>query len=140
MQKKIILGLLVTIFALSMGAITITKVSADENENNFPPMIKDLIDRFNLDEDEVEEYMQEQHKQKQVEMTEKRENLLDQSIEDGKITEEQKDLLISKLDEQRFKREQEHEEFKLWAKENGIDLSQLRLRPGNRGADSRWYK
>jgi len=123
-----------------MGLYISREVKAN-NTSSYPPLMQKFIERFNLDEDEVSNFMsemhQERHQEKQALFIEK----LDEAVEDGTITKEQKELLLEKHkemsqnwesfmnlspEEKRLKMQTRKEEIQQWAEENGIDLSRLR--------------
>ena len=99
-----------------------------------------LIERFNLDPGEVGEVIDETREERHQEMEVRFEEKLNEAVEEGKITEEQKELILEKKTEMTEKREelrnlpQEEkreamielrQEMKNWAEENDIDLRML---------------
>jgi len=120
---------------ISAGFIGIVKASG---ENNYLTIVEKIAEKFNLDKNEVQAVFDEEHEERQQLMQQKQENRLDEFVDDGTITEEQKNLIIEKHEEMQANREanrdldpeerheameQEREEFENWAEENGIDLS-----------------
>lgn len=125
---------------------------ANYTPGNREGLIEMLSAKFNLDENEVEktldEYRLAYQAERQVEMKIRLEERLNQAIVDGKITEEQKNLLLEKREEMQSKisqdvegwsedREARHEkmesyreEMKEWAESNGIDTSLVGLDRG----------
>jgi hypothetical protein len=119
MNKKNIILSLAIVGILGAGTIFAQTSLGDKFAN-----------RFNLDPDEVHQFMGE-HKQEQME------NRLGNAVEDGKITEEQKTLILEKKQEMREECEglkglspeerreamqEKHDEYKEWAEENGLPL------------------
>ena len=134
--KKIV----VSIAALSVLALAIVlgtdRVRADE-ENIYPPIIQKLADRFNLDAEEIRQVFDEEKEERQQRMWTRLEERLNQAVSEGKISQEQKEAIISKADEmkanceepkdlalqeKRKNREAHKQEMEAWAKENGIDF------------------
>lgn len=108
--------------------------------NGVPSLIQRLIDRFDLNQDEVESVISEYKQERHQAMEQKHAELLDQAVSDGKITEEQKQELeeihenwIAEKDtwtdltpeERRSKAQSHRDEMQAWAEENGIDLSDI---------------
>ena len=109
MKSKIaLIGLAVALLE-ALGIAGVNSVSADDN-TTFPPAIQALVDRFNLNEGEVSEVLEEtraqKHEEKQALMGEK----LDGLVSEGKLTEDQKSKLLAKLDEMRAN----HEGWQKW--------------------------
>lgn len=149
MSKKIIIptavlaGLaMVTVFGIkNIGAMG----------NGYSPMAEKIANRFGLNKDEVEAVFEEERTQRQEEMRTRQEERLTKAVSDGKITEEQKQAIVTKRaelqenrqqmtnlsDEERVQRMEEHrQEMETWAEENGIDMSLfmgLGKGPGGRG-------
>jgi DNA primase len=148
MQKKHILPALAVGLALGTGALVIgsSQVSAwmGNGQGNRDQMVQQLAERFGLNEDEVQsfmeekraEHMQQNQEQRQTEFEER----LSTAVTDGKITEEQKQVILDKhaqmqaqfeankedrqaaREERQAERESHHQEMEAWAEENGIDM------------------
>jgi hypothetical protein len=116
--------------------------SKDESgtETTFSPLIQRLVEKFNLNQDEVKVVMDEAREEHHSQMEENFENNLNMAVENGTLTQEQKQLIEAKHDEMEAKHEElrgvrgpekreqmqaTHEEMQTWAEENGIDLSEL---------------
>lgn len=119
------------------GAFKKYNSTQEQSGNRFPFIIQKLIDRFNLNTDEVTEVLEEAKEEKHEQMKANFEEKLNQAVADAKITEEQKQLIINKHEEEqgwheelkdlepeeRWQAKKKHqEEMKNWAEENGIDL------------------
>jgi len=104
-------------------------------------IVQKLVQKFNLNEDQVKAVFEEERTERQAEMQTKFEERLNQSVSEGKITEDQKKLIIAKHEEEQNEREadranwqnltseerrsqmDEHRtEMQSWAEENGIDM------------------
>ncbi|MBU1130383.1 hypothetical protein KKE45_03650 [Patescibacteria group bacterium] len=133
--KKIAITTLVLAILVSITIFGVKAVNAEDN-STYPPLIQKLIDRFNLNGDEVkqvfDEHRQERHQQMKVRFEER----LDQAVSEGKITQEQKEAFLAKKDEFMANcngdKKQHQEEMRTWTEENGIDLELFRAF-GNRG-------
>lgn len=100
-----------------------------------------LVSRFNLNKDDVQKVFEENRTAMQTQRRSEVEERLDQAVSEGKLTEDQKNALLSKMDEMRAKREslssdlsreerrakmaEYREEMQNWSKDNGIDFQAL---------------
>lgn len=137
MNKKIKALIIVLTMVAGLGLWGVETVKANE-EVNYPPVIQKLVEKFNLDENEVKSVFdqdREEHRtQRQTRFSEK----LDQAVSDGKITAEQKDLIVKKHEEiqteneslrdlspeeRRERMQEKRTAWESWAQENGIELA-----------------
>lgn len=148
MNKKVIIPTLALGALALVGAYGIKSVDAQGGPGwggqNQDSLIQRLVDRFNLNRDEVQQVFDEQRQQNQDQMKAKQEERLNQLVQDGKLTEDQKQKLIAKMEEERQERQQDMEnwqnmtqeqrreqmqehqqEMHDWAEQNGIDLPML---------------
>ena len=132
MNKKIIIPSLALTVLAGVGSHAVTTVYAQEN-NSVHPMMQNIAQRFNLNEDEVANFFKEQRETRMEERKATREEQLNQAVSEGKITEEQKNALLTKMEERKAQRQTHREEMQAWAEENGIDLSVLNL--GKKGPE-----
>ena len=100
-----------------------------QEANYYPPVISTLAERFGLSEDEVKDAFDEIRAENQAMMQTRHEERLQEAVNAGVITEEQKQLILDKQEEMRAQnqeRRQEHQaEMEAWASENGIDLTAM---------------
>jgi hypothetical protein len=142
MNKKL---LIIPAAALIVGGLSLSTTQASAFNKSFSdhPMISKIAEKFGLDEAEVQGFMEEQREAKQAEMQEKFMEKLNAAIADGKLTQEQKELILQKHEEMknrqvgqkenmhdltpeerevmREERQAEREGMELWLEENGID-------------------
>ena len=98
-NKYLILSsLMLLTVGLGLLASSISIAYAQSN-TNYPPLIQKLIERFNLNTSEVDEVIKEVKNQRHEEMKQNISERLDQAVTDGKITSEQKDQVLAKLEE-----------------------------------------
>ncbi len=133
--------LLVPILALTVlgfaAALNLNPVKAEE-PGNHDGLIQKLVERFNLNQDEVEEVFTEVREERHQQMQSRFEERLNQLVSDGKLTEEQKQAVLAKKaelqenrpefstmskEERETQRQAHQEEMEAWAKENGLDLN-----------------
>lgn len=144
MKKTIVLPV-AALALMAMLAYGVGQVKADEQFKNHP-LVQFIAERFDLDEEEVltamEDFQEQRHEQVGVQF----ENRLTQAVLDGKLTEDQREMILQKHEEMRAEQESNwaalremsaderrdeimvrHEELKSWAEENGIDLSYFNM-------------
>ena len=112
----------------------------DQAQNRFPYIIQKIIDKFGLNADEVEDVMNEAKNERQTQIQQKQEEYLQKAVDDEKITEEQKSLILEKHQEMAQNKENWQEltpeerknkmtqwkaDMQNWTEENGIDLKTL---------------
>jgi hypothetical protein len=128
MQKKITYALaaIALLGAVGYGA-TVAVARANEDSNH--PMIQTLAERFGLNEEEVKEVFDEIHSDRFAQMQESKESRLQDAVDDGVITEEQKQALLEKhlslWEERKQEREQHRQEMDAWFEEQGINHEDL---------------
>lgn len=123
--KKILISVLALSVLTAGGIFWSVNVNA-ETTSPQESVIDKLVERFNLDTDEVKSVFTEVKQESQQEMLDRFAERLSQAVEDGVITEEQKQALLSKQGEMMEKREQLRAEWQTWADDSGIDFGKLR--------------
>ncbi|MHB0975646.1 MAG: hypothetical protein ACYC1U_00455 [Candidatus Aquicultorales bacterium] len=131
-------------------------VYAADGTTNYSSIVDRLAKAFNLDPAKVNEVFDQERQERQAEaeknFQERFENMLDQAVEDGEITAEQKEAIVSKMAELKSKREEINnskltfeernealaslqQDLRDWAEENDIDLRFLKfgIMGGKRG-------
>ena len=144
MNKKIFV-VAAALIVLSAGVIGIqTAFAQDSDINPVNSLVQKIADKFGLKQEDVKAVFDEHHKEMEMQMQKKQDERLDQLVKDGKITSDQKTLIINKMNELKAEHEKDFEEFKnlskdqikakmearhaelnIWAKENGIDPQYL---------------
>lgn len=153
---KMILSLIAGLaLFLIMGTACTNEISADPLENNgsgHSPLLERIAERFDLDIDEVTDFVEELKEERRAGMEERFEERLNELVEDEKITGDQKEAILEKKEEmEAFREELEDmkvseareamkemkEELKDWAEENDLELKhffpkngQNRFKPG----------
>jgi len=126
---------------MMLGAGCTGTLNADPLEDSgYPPLAEKFAERFDLDPDEVMDFMEELKEERRAEMEAKFEEKLDELVENGDITDEQKQAILDKKEEmEAFRSDLEdmtvadareamaemREELKDWAEENEIGLKYL---------------
>jgi competence protein ComGC len=108
------------------GNLLVKQAQADDlGGNGRNGVIERLIERFNLNKDEVNDELNQMQEERQAEMQTRHEERLQQAVEDGVITEAQKQALIDKQNEIQQKQQQIRQEMQTWMEESGIDFEAL---------------
>jgi hypothetical protein len=113
-------------------------------------LIQKLVERFGLNQEEIEAVFEETRDAKRAEMEQRHEERLNEAVQSGELTEEQKNLILQKKEKLHTQREQYRDQdltrkewqelreqhradIKEWADENGIDTKYLMGPKGGRG-------
>ncbi len=103
------------VFAIGIASLgVISSASADTGNGS---LAQKIAQKFNLNQDEVESVLEEHHEQKKAEHKQDRSEKLSQAVSDGKITEEQKDKIVAKIEEFDSEREASKGKAKQMSKE-----------------------
>lgn len=120
----------------------------EQSANGFPSIIQKLIDKFNLNPEEVTQVLDETRKEHQQQAQADFEEKLNEAVGNSRITEDQKNKILAKHEEMKNSKENwenlspeerkekaktQQEELKAWAEQNGIDLKDFFLGQ-NKGA------
>jgi len=131
-MKKAILISAITVGVLSLiGVLAVNRARADESFD-YPPIIQKLVERFNLNTEEVQQVFDEVREERQEQGRARFEERLNQAVSDGRITEAQKEAILAKHAEMQANQANHRQEMQAWAEENGIDWP-LFLGGGHRG-------
>ena len=128
-MNKILTYTVMAVAVLGLCGIATISIQAEDIDENYPPIVQNLAERFNLNVDEVKGFFDQN----------RGERMQERLVEAG-VTEEQIEALQAKKEELReecgllkdlspeerwAKMQERREEMKGWAEENGIDLSVL---------------
>lgn len=134
---------------LAVGSLGVLPVGAQDT-TTYPPIVQRLAERFSLNVEDVKEVFEEERAEHHTKMLKTFEDRLSNAVSEGKITEEQKQLILDKHEEMQAKmqdlksqdltREEMHEEMKAyheelkaWAKEQGIEMPLMAFKFGGHG-------
>jgi NADH dehydrogenase/NADH:ubiquinone oxidoreductase subunit G len=135
MRVKKLIVLILALIVLASAALA-AQVKAQQKDHP-DALIQKLVERFSLNQYEVEQVFNEARQEKNQEMQARQEEKLGQLVSEGKLTEEQKQTIIAKKqelqqnrpdfdsmseEERRAQKQAHQEEIKAWAEENGIDM------------------
>ena len=140
---KVLLILAVSFFIVSfIGMACTNELKADDGDkkDDYPVIIEQLAEKLDLDPEEICEALEDIHEERKEEFKKNLEEKLDEAVEEGNITEEQKEAIITKSEEvaeelqdikelpQSEKKEAMadiNDDLREWAEENDIDLKEL---------------
>lgn len=92
--------------ALVVGGLFVTRsISAQESGNAASSLVAKIAQKFNLNQDEVQSVFNEFHTERQQERMTQVEARLTQAVTDGKISDNQKQAILSKVKEMQANRE-----------------------------------
>lgn len=103
--RKVLAVAAITGAALTAGAYGVQTAKAADTESQFPPMVQRLVEKFNLNKDEVKVEMDKMRSERQGEREAEFTKKLDELVTAGKITAEQKNQILAKHEEMQAKRE-----------------------------------
>jgi molecular chaperone DnaK (HSP70) len=153
--KKTLILSAATLTVAAGTLLGIGMAQADETDlaDARPSLVQRIAEKFNLNQDEVQVVFDEFKGERQAEHRAKLEERLQKAVDEGKLTAEQRDAMLAKMDEmknfmeslkdktpeeRKDALEQKHAELKKWAEDNDIPEG-FRMffgphgKPGHRG-------
>ena len=149
MNKKIMLP--VAVLLISGSALFGTSAYAQGIQNREGTMHQELAQKLGIDENKVQTAFDEIRREHQQEMQAQFTERLNQAVTDGRLTQDQKNLILQKHEELQTERQTEreqvqnmsreerrefmetrHEEMQAWGEANGIDLQYVMGQVGER--------
>ena len=125
MKKKTLAALLTLGIIVAGGYFGTTVIKADDVERPVNILASRIAEKFGLNESDVEAVMTAVHEEHMQQMQDDREERLNQAVSDGVITEDQKNAILSKMQENAGERKQNREEMQAWFQSQGIDETKL---------------
>ena len=132
--------------AALMAMIGVNVYATDTEEAERTSLIDRIIAQFNLNKDDVQKVVDQERTQRQQEHRDRVVASLTDAVTQGKITEEQKNMILAKHEEMqktrteertagdrtanRAARAQERQEMVQWAKDNNIDTQYIMMGDG----------
>ncbi len=127
MKKKLIIPAIALSLVLGLGYLGFSKSQVYAQEDTFPPMLQRLTERFNLNEEEVSNFMEETREEHRADRKNQITEKLNEAVSNGILTEDQKNELLSIIETDSGERQQHRDEVQAWAEENGVNLADLDL-------------
>lgn len=140
LNKKILKPTAFILGVVMLGLLSVSYAAAQSDAGRYLPIVEKIAAKFNLNKDDVQAVFDEERDERHAEMQARFAERLDDLVNSGKITNEQKDAIIKKHEEMHNKMlelkdmepeerkaemQKVHEDFKNWAEEQGIDLPAL---------------
>ena len=145
-KSLIAAGIVGTVGMGSLAATTVVGAeSGTDTDNPMSSLVEKIASTFNIDKSKVQAVFDEEREARETERETEQAERLQALVDDGTITSAQKTAIESKLAEMKEEREAEREsvdslsdeerktkmdekrtELETWAKEQGLDLSDLR--------------
>jgi hypothetical protein len=126
-------GVVTTIAAGSLLGVNAASADSANGESN---IVDKIVSKFNLNKDEVQAVFDEAKEERQAERAAELSEDLQDKVDRGDITAEQKTLIEDKMAEVRAARETEREYLKQWAEDNEIDLRYITGGRGHMGGNN----
>jgi len=121
--KIVLAAAAITVASLvTLGSMTASAHGWMGNSNEFATS---LAQKLGVGEDKVSEALGSLQEERQAEMKARWEEQLTSLVNEGEITNEQKQLIVNKRQEMQDKMQAEREALQKWADQNGIDLKYL---------------
>jgi len=156
LNKNLLIAMAVTSIATG-SIIGISAVSAHGGGENKNELVTKLAEKFNVDASEVESVFKKQHAEMKAEREVKRTERLQALVDAGTITAEQKTALEAKfeemattrqalknqdlsLEEIHAKMDEGRSAIESWAKEQGINLKDIRPEGGQMGGRGHGFR
>src|SRR4030042_3707431 len=128
-NKKIVIPSIITLAVVLASIYGGNYVFANDAVSS-PPIISKIAQKFNLNEQEVNEVFEQERQEMWQNRQKIQEERLNQAVTDGIITQEQKTKLLEKMNEwqadKTTQRQEHREEMQTWMEKNGIDHDKLR--------------
>lgn len=142
MKARYIVAPVVALALVGLGWTGLNYAKADDNNSGGSTLVDKIVEKFNLDKDEVESVVSELHTQRQQERQTAQDSKLDEAVSDGVITEDQKQELTEKRNSFREQQEQarqsHRDEMHKWMSDNGIDSTKLQSYMGGENSKGRF--
>lgn len=151
MNKKSLVTI-VAVSILGIGLFGVSSTFAQSNTAGNTTLIQAIAEKFGLNKTDVQAVFDSEHEKQHAKMQVKIASQLSQYVKDGKITEEQKQLILNKQkeldanrsakkdsmqnltpEERKAQMDAKKTELNAWAKENGIDPQYLMGGFGKKG-------
>lgn len=122
MNGKKVLLTAAAVSVIGVGSLaTVARAQTDGDT-----LVDKISQRFNVDKNEVQKVFDEDHQARHAEREKNYEEMLNQAVKDGKLTQEQKDKVLAKHNEIKKEMEQNREEMKNKTQEERQQLHEQR--------------
>jgi len=125
MNKKVIVPVITLALASIVGIGAYTGLASASYGNGNGHDVSGLAEKLGVEESKVEEAFSQMREERQAERQAELSENLDKAVTDGKISAEQKQLILDKHNSIESEKRQRGQEMRTWAEENGIDMEAL---------------
>ena len=125
MNKKVIVPVVTLAVASIVGISAYTGLASASYGNGNGPDVSSLAEKLGVEESKVEEAFSQMREERQAERQVELSENLDKAVADGKISAEQKQLILDKHNSIASEKRQRGQEMRTWTEENGIDMEAL---------------
>ena len=140
MKRKYKILVVLAVMAVLSGAVLRSRPISAQEPFGPESLIQRLVERFGLDQGEVEEVFSQHREEKMSQRQARFEERIDQAVEGGRLTQAQKEAILAKKEElkqacssveglsweERARLREEHQqEMEQWAQDNGLSLPEL---------------
>ncbi len=123
MKKSKLIGL--STMAVTLGVVGLAGIASAQTSTSNTSLVDKIATKFSLKKADVQAVFDEQKTERQAEHKAEVSERLQDLVDDGKITAEQKTKIEAKQAEHQAAREAERTELEKWATDNGIELRYL---------------
>jgi hypothetical protein len=128
---KYAISLPIIVAAILAGTALYNASGAKAAEATNSSLIQTIAQKFGLSQDDVQKTVDDYRSSNRADRQANQDAKLDQAVTDGVITDNQKNLIISKRSEIRATEQKNRDEMQKWMSDNGIDHSKLQTYMGN---------
>ena len=138
-KSVLVAGAVAAVGITSVAGVGLASAQTSSSSTGASGLIEKLATKFNLKQDDVKQVFEEEKAARKADMQAEIDKKLQNLVDSGKITAEQKTLIENKQKELQAAHETERTELEQWATDNGIEAKYLMVGIGHRGegADDR---
>lgn len=152
-MKKQLLTLTALVAVLASGVTLVSaKAVQAQDSSSLTNIVQRIAQRFNLNEQDVQNVFDEMHNEHQTAMKEEAQTRLTEAVKNGTISQEQKNAILNKIEEMRAEKpdvaslknmtpeqrrqtmQEKRSEMESWAQEQGLSLETFHELVGQGGA------
>lgn len=130
-----VLASVLAVGAVSAIAVGATSFASAQSATSGDSLIDKIATKFNLNKDEVKAVFDEDHAAREAERLADVSQDLQDAVDAGELTSDQKTLIENKLKETQAARDAERTALETWASDNGIDAKYIMM-GGRHGDDA----
>lgn len=136
LNKSLLITAMAVIATATVG-LSASAFAASNSSHGQPSLVQAIADKFHLNKSEVQQVFDQNRADHEQDRQQKLKERLDQAVKDGKLTQDQETKLLTEMqtlhDQQKSSTQTDkradmkavHDQLEQWAKDNGIDLSQV---------------